>query len=159
MCSVPIKRLLFGVILCLTIAATGGGQAPSVATAKPRSSAANAQAPRLSAREMLVRAEQRSEELRAKLFDIQAKEFSLQSRLEDLNYRLTPEAIDRMLVFVSSVRPLDELRDSLRARLEAERARVNRQIELAASTREKLEAAIRECDAEIERLRQQLNTD
>jgi len=47
---------------------------------------------------------------------------------------------------------MDELRDALRIRLESEKARVNKQLDLLASTRERLEAAIRE--AELERVRQ-----
>ena len=52
------------------------------------------------------------------------------------------------------MRPMDELRDALRIRLESEKARVNKQLDLLASTRERLEAAIREADAELERVRQ-----
>ncbi|HYV05908.1 MAG TPA: hypothetical protein VFB82_15035, partial [Blastocatellia bacterium] len=74
-------------------------------------------------------------------------------RIEDLNYRLTPEAIQRSLWLATSVRPMDELREALRLRLENEKARVNKQLDLLASRREKLEAAVREVELEAARER------
>ena len=102
----------------------------------------------------MLKAYGRAESLRAKLFDLQLQELDLQAHLDELDYRMTPDGIQRALAFVGSVRPLDELRNALRIRLEGEKARVNRQLELLASSRERLEEAIRDADAEIERLRQ-----
>jgi hypothetical protein len=51
---------------------------------------------------------------------------------------------------------MDELRDALRARLEGEKARVSNMLELLAARRERLEVAIAEADARVERLRQRL---
>jgi hypothetical protein len=78
---------------------------------------------------------------------------SLHARLDDLDYQLTPEAIQRALAFVGSPRPMDEFREALRIRLESQKARVHRQLELS-SNRERLESAIRETEADLERLRQ-----
>jgi hypothetical protein len=120
-------------------------------------SAATAQKSNLIELEILTRAEQRAEALRAKLFDLQMGEIQLQSCLEDLDYRLTPEGIRRALAFVGSVRPMDEWRDALRVRLENEKARVNKLLEFLVSSRERLEAEISRSDEEIERLRQRLS--
>jgi hypothetical protein len=68
--------------------------------------------------EMLIRAEHRAETLRAQLLDLQMREIELQARLEELDYRLRPENIQSALVFVGSVRPMDELRDDLRISIE-----------------------------------------
>jgi septal ring factor EnvC (AmiA/AmiB activator) len=106
--------------------------------------------------ELLTRAENRSDALRAQLLDLQMKEIDLQARLDDLDYRLKPESINQALVFVGSVRPLDELRDDLRARIESEKTRVNAQLELLASTQARIEAAISDADSECARLRQRL---
>lgn len=108
----------------------------------------------LTERELLARAEERAESLRTRVFDIKMQELDLQARLEDLDYRSSPESLTRLIVFISSVRPMDELRDTLRGRFESEKARVNKQLEMLASSRERLEAAIREADSEVERLRQ-----
>jgi chromosome segregation ATPase len=106
--------------------------------------------------ELLTRAENRSDDLRAQLLDLQMKEIDLQARLDDLDYRLRPESIQQALSLVGSVRPMDELRDDLRARLEGEKTRVNAQLEVLVSTRARLEAAISDADAECARLRQRL---
>jgi uncharacterized protein YlxW (UPF0749 family) len=107
--------------------------------------------------EVVARAEDRAAALRMQLFNIQTQEFDLQSRIEELDYRLTPESIQRALTVVTSVSPMDERRKALSTRLENEKARVNKQLELLASSRERLEAAISRADAEVERLRQRLS--
>jgi chromosome segregation ATPase len=142
-----IKTTLFmtGSFLVLALASQGFAQ-----------SAATAQKSGLIELEVLTRAEQRAEALRAKLFELQMQEIYLQSVLEDLDYRMSPEGIRRALAFVGSVRPMDEWRDALRARLENEKARANKLLEFLASSRERLEAEISRADEKLERLRQQL---
>jgi hypothetical protein len=108
--------------------------------------------------EMLMRAEHRAEALRVQLLDLQMKEIELQAQLEDLDYRLLPENIQKALAFVGSVRPMDELREVLRIRIENEKARVNRQLEILASSRERLESVVSEADVEVEFLRRRLNS-
>jgi predicted nucleic acid-binding Zn-ribbon protein len=106
--------------------------------------------------EMLTRAEDRSDALRAQLLDLQMKEIDLQARLDDLDYRLTPENIQQAFALVGSARPMDELRGELRERLESEKSRINAQLDLLAATQARLEAAIRDADADCARLRQRL---
>lgn len=106
--------------------------------------------------EMLARAENRADALRDQLVNLQMREIELQARLDELEYRMKPEAIQQTLAFVGSVRPMDELRSNLRVRLEREKNRINTQLDLLEATRVKLEAAIRDADAECERLRQRL---
>jgi hypothetical protein len=105
----------------------------------------------------LAKAEERAETLRVKLFDVQMREMDLQAAIEDMDYRLTPEGIDRALAFVGSVNSMDELRNALRTRLESEKARLNRRLELLTENRERLEAAITRADEQVERLRQRLS--
>ena len=45
--------------------------------------------------ESVSRAEQRAEALRAQLFDLQIRELTLQGRNDELDYQLTPDAIQR----------------------------------------------------------------
>ena len=159
MCNIRITRFLAGLFLALAFATQSYAQ--SSATRPPdgcETATARAQAGSLIDRDLVAREEQRAETLLSKLFEVQMREIELQTRIEDLDYRLTPEGIQRALLFVSSVRPVDELRDALRIRLEGEKARVTKLLELLVSTRERLEAAIREGDAELERVRQGLNS-
>lgn len=141
-----IKRFVIGLFIALLLAASGFAQT----AARDRRDQALIDA------ELLTRAENRSDALRGQLLDLQMKEIDLQARLDDLDYRLRPESLNQALVFVGSVRPMDELRDDLRARVESEKTRTNAQLELLAATRARLEVAISDADAECERLRQRL---
>lgn len=106
--------------------------------------------------QLLARAENRADALREQLVNLKMREIELQARVDEIDYRMKPESIQQTLLFVASVRPMDELRSNIRASLEKEKNRANAQLELIAATRVKLEAAIRDADAECERLRQRL---
>jgi len=108
--------------------------------------------------DLLSRAEHRADSMRARLTDLQMKEADIKARIDDLDERLKPENIQRALAFVGSVRPMDELRDALRVRLEGEKAKANEQLQLLQSNRIQLETAINETDTEIARLRQRVNS-
>jgi len=114
------------------------------------------QAQRSSDLELLTRAETRADRLRAQLVELQMREIELQARIEELDYKMKPESIQRALAFVGSARPMDELRANLRAQIEYEKSRMSAQLEVLASTRTKLETALREAEAECARLRQRL---
>jgi hypothetical protein len=158
MCKIQITRFLAGLFLALALAEQGPAQSSgSRASDACESATSKAQASRLVELEIVARTEKRAEALREKLLDIQMQELILQARLDDLDYRLSPESIQRALALVGSVRPMDELRESLRTSLEHEKARVNKQLEIIALNRERLEAAINRADAEIERLRDNNN--
>jgi len=159
MCKILTRQFFTGLLLGFAFATPTFAQSSSSGQSDMWATAYEPQTRGPSNRELLRRAEQRAEDLRDRLLELQSREFALQTRLDQLDYQMTPEAIQRTLVFVSSVRPLDELRDALRTRLEAEKARVNKQLELLAATREKLESTIREADAEVQRLRQRQGTE
>jgi hypothetical protein len=106
--------------------------------------------------ERLTRAERRAEDLRARLLELQMKEIELQAYIEYLDYRMRPENIQKALELVGSPRPMDEFRTDLRMRLESEKERVNKRLELLVSTRDRIEEEIREADKECVRLRKQL---
>ena len=152
-------RILAGLFLALALAARGSAQSSEDQSPRERGGRPlKTQAGILIDLEILTRAEERAEALRAKMFDIQMQEIGLQARIDELDYRLRPENIQRALAFVGSVRPMDELRADLRESLEKEKARVNTRLELLVSGRERLEAAIGRADAEVERLRQLLTS-
>ena len=156
--NLRFKTLFFGIVLSAmtgieAFAQPTESRAPEAcesATFKPQSAVTD--------RELLARVEQRSEALWAKLFEMQMQEIDLQTRLDELDYRLTPEGIRQALAFVGSVRPMDELREALRIRLEAERTRISGLMQNLAQARQRVEESIRQTDAEIERLRQRIST-
>ncbi len=105
--------------------------------------------------ERLTRAEQRAENVRAQLLDVESKLADLQPRLEQIEYGLKPEVIERSAAGFGTVRP-EEVRETRRRQLESEKARVQAQVRLLESSRTRLEAAISTADAEVDRLRRRL---
>ena len=106
--------------------------------------------------ERLSRGEQRSAQLHAKMRDVQAKEAELQARLEDINYALKPENIERATAGVGSTHP-EEVREQRRKQLESEKQRVQGQLDHLAASHASLEQAIAAAESEVDRLRKKLN--
>jgi len=106
--------------------------------------------------ERLTRAEQRAEQLRSQLIDTQSKIADFESRLEQLDYALKPENIERATQGYGTVHP-EEARDARRRQLESERSRVQAQLRLVESSRTRLETAVGNADAEVDQLRMKLN--
>jgi chromosome segregation ATPase len=106
--------------------------------------------------ERLSRAEQRAEAFRAQLRDVYAKEAELQARLEQIEYDIKPESIERSTAFYGTTRP-DEARETRRRQLESERTRLQSQLNLMTTSRTRLESAIALADTEVERLRARLD--
>lgn len=106
--------------------------------------------------ERLSRAEQRAEGFRSQLRDVQSKEADLQGRLEQIEYDLKPENIERTAAFYGTTRP-EDVRDARRRQLENEKTRIQSQLTLLQTSRTRLEAAIALADTEVERLRARLD--
>ena len=87
-----------------------------------------------------------ADKLRAQLLDVQAKEDALRSHLAQLDESIKPENIERSLAGVGSTRP-EELRESRRRQLAAERDGVLAQLNTLETSRQRLEAAL--ANAEI----------
>lgn len=90
-------------------------------------------------------AAQRADDLRSQLLDAQAKEASLEARLRQLDESLKPENIERSLAGIGSTRP-EELREQRRRQLTIERDGVRAQLKLVATSRERLETAMRSAE-------------
>ena len=86
-------------------------------------------------------AAQTLENLRAQLSQVQDREAELKIRLEQLDFDLKPENIERYFNAVGSTRP-EELRESRRRQLQTEKDRLVAQLEQLASSRTRLEGAI-----------------
>lgn len=105
--------------------------------------------------ERLSRAEQRAEVLRTQLRDVQEKEGNLMARMEQLNYELKPENIERSVATYGSTRP-EDARDARRRALESDKIRTQSQLDLLATSRQRLEAAIVTADLEVDKLRRRI---
>lgn len=105
--------------------------------------------------ERLTRAEQRAESLRAQLLDNETKMADLQSRLDQIEYAIKPENIERATATYGTTRP-EEAREARRKQLENERARVQSQIKLLETSKTRLELAIATADNEVDLLRRRL---
>lgn len=106
--------------------------------------------------ERLSRSEQRSAQLRAELRDVQAKKADLEAHLEDVEFALKPENIERATAGYGTTRP-EELREQRRRQLESERDRVRKQLDQLAASEARLQQAIATSDAEVERLQKKMD--
>jgi len=155
MCNFRFKTLLAGLVLAFVFETHSNAQSSPTRPTDPADSSSTAvQATSLIDREMTIQSEQRIELLWSKYFDVQIQILDVQARIEDLDNRLTPENIQRQLWFVGSARPMDEWRAALQTKLEADKLRATKVLEMLTSTRDRLEAAIRDVESERERSRQ-----
>ena len=105
--------------------------------------------------ERLTRAEQRAEQLRSQLMDVQAKIADFEARLEQIEFALRPENIEASTAGYGSTRP-EVARDTRKKQLEGERGRVQVQLKLAETSRSRLEVAVANADSEVDNLRAKL---
>ena len=105
--------------------------------------------------ERLSRAEQRAEQLRSQLIDVQAKIADFESRLEQIEFALKPENIENSTAGYGSTRP-EQAREARKKQLEGERSRVQAQLKLVESSKTRLETAVANADSEVDLLRAKL---
>jgi hypothetical protein len=106
--------------------------------------------------ERLSRAEQRAETFRSQLRDVQAKETDLQLQLDQLEFALQPEQIERAVAVYGTTRP-ELARDQRRKQLENQRVKVKAQFDQLEQSRVRLEAAVATADAEVDKLQRQMD--
>jgi hypothetical protein len=102
--------------------------------------------------ERLTRAEQRAEQLRGQLMEVQTKIGDYQSKLEQIDWALRPENIESSTAGYGSTRP-EQARDARKKALESEKARTATQLRLAETSKTRLEGAVGNADAEVDYLR------
>lgn len=105
--------------------------------------------------ERLTRAEQRAEQLRGQLMDVQAKIADFEARIEQIEFALRPENIENSTAGYGSTRP-EVARETRKKQLESERGRVRAQLKLAETSRSRLEVAVSNADSEVDSLRAKL---
>lgn len=104
--------------------------------------------------ERLTRAEQRAESLRAQQLDTESKLADAQSKLDQIEYQLRPENIERAAGY-GTVHP-EEAREARRRQLESEKSRVLVQVKILETSRTRLETSVATADAEVDTLRQRI---
>lgn len=105
--------------------------------------------------ERLTRAEQRAEQLRMQLVDVQSKIADLEARLEGVEFALRPENIERATATYGSTRP-EEAREARRRSLESERTRLKAQLKILQTSQMRLEQSCATADNEVDLLRAKL---
>jgi len=105
--------------------------------------------------ERLTRAEQRAEQIRMQLIDVQSKIADLESKLEQVEYSLRPENIERATQSYGSVHP-EEARETRRKQLESERNRLKAQLKILETSQNRLEVSVANADSEVDLLRAKL---
>ena len=95
-------------------------------------------------------AQERASSLRSQLSELETKQSTLETRLQGLEEKLKPENIEQSLAGVGSTRP-EELREQKRRQLEIERNGVQKQLDLLAASRTRLETSLARADADAYR--------
>ena len=104
--------------------------------------------------ERLTRAEQRAESLRTQQVDVESKLADAQAKLEQIEYQLRPENIERASGY-GTVHP-EEARDARRRQLESERNRLLAQVKILETSRDRLAQSLVSADAEVDSLRRKI---
>ena len=105
--------------------------------------------------ERLSRAQQRSEDLRAQLRDVQSKQLDYQARMDQIDMDMRPENIDLSISGIGTTRP-EEVRNQRRILLQNEKKRVQAQLDLLDKSRTRLDTAIETSELEIQKLRERI---
>ena len=105
--------------------------------------------------ERLTRAEQRAEQLRMQLVEVQSKIADLEAQLEGIEFALRPENIERATATFGSTRP-EEARQARQRQLESERTRVKAQLRILQTSQTRLEVSCANADNEVDLLRQKI---
>jgi len=108
--------------------------------------------------DILTRAEQRVEALRKQLFEIIEKQSGTQSRLDQLEYELKPEVIERNSAMTGSLKP-ESVRDARKQALEKEKLNLQSLILQIEANRASLELSVQKADLLVEKLRFKLEKD
>ena len=105
--------------------------------------------------DILTRAEQRAERLRKQLFEVIEKESQIKSKLDQIEYDIRPEIIERAVAFAGSLRP-EELRDARRKTLSSDKRNLENLLTELQNTKSSLELNVQKADGLVDRLRVKL---
>lgn len=106
--------------------------------------------------EILSRAEERAENLRQKIFELIEKENELKLRLDQFDFELSEEMINRSVAIAGGLRP-EVLREQRRQTLQMQKNNIMNLINQIQSHRMKLEENLTKADTLVEKLRTKLD--
>lgn len=92
-------------------------------------------------------AQERADSLRLQLEELQTKQINLQQRLQVLEEQSKPENIEKSLAGVGSTKP-EDLRELKRRQYEAEKSGIQKQLNILADSKVRLEAGLAQANAE-----------
>lgn len=105
--------------------------------------------------DILTRAEQRSESLRKQLFEMIEKENDTKTRLDEIDIQSRAENIERVVQVAGSLRP-EEVRETRRKSLEAERTNLASLLAQIQSAKATISTSLEKADSMVEKLRTKL---
>jgi hypothetical protein len=109
--------------------------------------------------DILTRAEQRTESLRKQVFEMIEKENAIKIRLEQIEFDIRPETIDRTTIQMGgSLRP-EEIRENRRKTLDGERRNLQSLLAQIQTTHTSLDATLLRAEQLVDRLREKLEKD
>lgn len=109
--------------------------------------------------DILTRAEQRTESLRKQVFEMAEKENTIRTRLDQIDYDIRPEVIERNTnQLAGSMRP-EEIRENRRKSLDAERRNLQSLLNQIQTTHASLDAALSRAEQMVDKLRDKLEKD
>lgn len=109
--------------------------------------------------DILTRAEQRTESLRKQVFEMIDKENTIKTRLDQIEYEIRPETIERTTVQMGgSLRP-EEIRENRRKTLDSERRNLQSLLTQIQTTHASLDATLARAEQMVDRLREKLEKD
>jgi len=106
--------------------------------------------------ERLSRAEQRAETFRSQLREVQQKQTDIQLQLDQVEFALQPEQIERMVAAYGTMHP-EIAREQRRKQLESQRTKLKTQYDQLEQSRVRLESAIGTADLEVDRIQHQID--
>lgn len=108
--------------------------------------------------DILTKAETRAESLRKQLFEMEEKENTIKSRLDQIDIDSRSETIDRQVAMMGSLRP-EDIRDQRKKSLEAERENLQSLLTQVQTNRQMLETNVQKADFLVEKIRLKLDKD
>lgn len=102
--------------------------------------------------DILTKAEQRTESLRKQLYEVIEKENAVRTKVEQLDFDMRPEMIDRVVSSAGSLRP-ENLRETRQKSLQAEKANLQSLLLQITANREKLEVSVRNAEFLADKIR------
>jgi hypothetical protein len=108
--------------------------------------------------DILTRAEQRTDALRKQLFEMIEKENTVRARIEQIDFDSRPEIIERQLQLAGSMKP-EEVRESRRKSLAAERANLDALLSQIQATRQNVNSSLQRSETLVDKIRAKLEKD